>query len=530
MVAKNILRLLRTVRHLKLVQILYRFRRYATAKPRPLRGVVLNSRTPKGVWVVPINKPASILTTTKFRFLNREESVLLQQDWNRPSLPKLWLYNLHYHDWVHAKDTDSALKQELVLRWISENPFCQGNGWEPYPISIRIVNWIKWQLSGTDFSVGMEESLYQQAHVLSRTLEYHLLGNHLIANAKALVFAGLYFGGNRADEWLAIGRNILERELPEQFLLDGGHFELSTTYHAALTEDLLDLVNVLRAYGKCVPVGLTITTQKALDWLTILTRPDGFPPLFNDAAYGISPTLTQLQEYAGRLTLKKSAPEQNGLKDMSASGYFRFDGADYSFWGDAGQIGPDYIPGHGHCDMLSFELFAHGAPIVVDGGTSTYEVGERRHRERSTAAHNTVQVGRAEQSEIWSSFRVGRRARIVDRRLESHVVEAAHDGYRSKGVVHKRRFEFSSSSLVIEDYLQGSTEKNEAVARFHLHPDVLVRLEDGFVRVGKLTFLFSGAEKVELSSYEYAPEFYKLIPAQVLEISFQERLRTEIQI
>ena len=43
----------------------------------------------------------------------------------------------------------------------------------------------------------------------------------------------------------AAGARILLRELPEQVLADGGHFERSPMYHALLLHGLLDLVNVL---------------------------------------------------------------------------------------------------------------------------------------------------------------------------------------------------------------------------------------------------------------------------------------------
>jgi hypothetical protein len=39
-----------------------------------------------------------------------------------------------------------------------------------------------------------------QVRFLRKRLEVHLLGNHLFANAKALVFAGLYFSGDEAEE------------------------------------------------------------------------------------------------------------------------------------------------------------------------------------------------------------------------------------------------------------------------------------------------------------------------------------------
>ena len=73
---------------------------------------------------------------------------------------------------------------------------------------------------------------------------------HLFANAKALVFAGLFFEGNEGRKWLNTGLKILEKELREQILEDGGQFELSPMYHALAVEDLLDLINISVVYGR----------------------------------------------------------------------------------------------------------------------------------------------------------------------------------------------------------------------------------------------------------------------------------------
>ena len=35
----------------------------------------------------------------------------------------------------------------LINRWIEENPVGKGNGWESYPSSLRIVNWVKWGMA-----------------------------------------------------------------------------------------------------------------------------------------------------------------------------------------------------------------------------------------------------------------------------------------------------------------------------------------------------------------------------------------------
>lgn len=476
-----------------------------------------------------VDKPSSILKDSKFLFLNDKRAVPSQASWNDKSVPKLWLYNLHYHDGLNCPEASNDEKQNLINRWIAENPIGFGNGWEPYPLSLRIVNWVKWLLDGNDPVEGMLESLASQVHSLTQQLEYHLLGNHLFANAKALVFAGCFFEGARADKWLQKGIKILRKEVPEQFLDDGAHFELSTTYHATLMEDLLDSINILQAYGQKVPEGWKQVARKAVAWQQAMTQPDGLPPLFNDAAYGISPSLADIQAYASRLSIEVDNFGTVCLTDLPSSGYFRYEGDNYSFFGDAGQIGPDYIPGHAHCDMLNFALFAHGQPVIVDTGISTYEVGDRRHHERSTAAHNIVQVGNVEQSEIWSAFRVARRAKIIQRDVQKNSVTAACKNYNST-YVHRRQFDFEQQQIRLSDRIECKKNNSPATARFHVHSDLDLSVAGTRVLAGPISFEFKGAVKIQLMPYEYAPEFNKLIPATCIEVQFERLLETVISI
>ena len=112
------------------------------------------------------------------------------------------------------------------------------------------MNWNKFALSGNELSDAARDSLAIQARWLRKRLEWHLLGNHLFANAKALVFVGLFFCGEEADGWLRTGTQILRKQIPEQILADGAQFELSPMYHALALEDVLDLVNITRAFGR----------------------------------------------------------------------------------------------------------------------------------------------------------------------------------------------------------------------------------------------------------------------------------------
>ena len=88
---------------------------------------------------------------------------------------------------------------DIALNWRERNSTGTEVGWEPYPLSLRIVNWLKFLVRyGRDLEQRGEgrkidlllPSLAQQAATLDRRLEKDLLGNHLLKNIKALLFAG----------------------------------------------------------------------------------------------------------------------------------------------------------------------------------------------------------------------------------------------------------------------------------------------------------------------------------------------------
>lgn len=114
---------------------------------------------------------------------------------NNQIVSKLWLFNLHYFDDLNAMGASQRKEwhNQLADRWINENIVGKGVGWEPYPTSLRIVNWVKWHLSENRLSDNYIQSLALQARWLNKRIEWHILGNHLFSNAKALVFVGIFF-------------------------------------------------------------------------------------------------------------------------------------------------------------------------------------------------------------------------------------------------------------------------------------------------------------------------------------------------
>lgn len=490
-------------------------------------------RLPTGVWHLPAQRRPSLLGRGDFSFLN-ERGALQEIAWDGPQREKLWRYNQHYFDDLSAAGAQDrcAWHAELLRDWVRANPPAVGTGWEPYPTSLRVVNWIKWALAGNALPSGCVDSLAVQVRWLARRLEVHLLGNHLFANAKALVFAGCFFSGKEAEVWLAKGLRLLAREIPEQILPDGGQFERSPMYHALAFEDMLDLLNLAHAYPQ--PFGSwsgMLAAWPALigrmeHWLRAMCHPDGEIAFFNDAATGIAPSPAKLFEYASRLGVLRLAALQEEITRLDPSGYIRIALGPAVLLIDAAPVGPDYLPGHAHADTLSYELSLFGQRVVVNSGTSRYEAGPQREWERGTAAHSTVEIDRQNSSEVWAGFRVARRAYPFDISIKREgaavIVEAAHDGYRRlrSRPVHRRRWILHSTRLEVLDIVEGAF--SEAVSRVYFHPEIHIRKVNAGGTANcldkKLSWQTSVLESaVEVSSWH--PEFGFSVPNSCLRMT-----------
>jgi uncharacterized heparinase superfamily protein len=525
------------LRHLRAIQVAARIR-YRLSFPAINEAEAVPRRPVGGGWRPPLERPQSFFPPADFRFLNARETIPDQGGWSNASPDKLWVYNLHYFDDLSASCGPGHVEKQaaLMLRWVAENPPRQGVGWEPYPVSLRIVNWIKWTLAGNTLPGDCELSLAVQARWLRRRLEWHLLGNHLLVNAKALVYAGLFFEGPEADEWLAEGLRVIASQLEEQVLPDGGHFELSPMYHALVLEDVLDLLNAAGHWVGAIPVATCEhwrnTAVRMLEWLAVMSHPDGEIAFFNDAALGIAGHLRTLRDYATRLDLDASSgtrPVRGRL--LPDSGYARLAVGPAVLLADVGRVGPDYQPGHAHADTLSFELSLFGERIVVNSGTSCYGVGPQRQRERGTGAHSTVQIGDADSSEVWSGFRVARRARpldrVVSREGETEILECAHDGYRRlRGrPIHRRRWRLRPDGLDVTDRIDPCPLSR--TARYFLHPAIRWRRESSrVVRLGheawgrEVQVAFGEDCTMEIEVAEWHPEFGISVPSACIVARF----------
>ena len=514
------------------------------------------------------------IAVNSFKFLAVERRFREDIAWHAPDLSRLWRYHLHYFGYgreLMLADSDGggdgvAQFRRLVTSWITANRVVQGDGWHPYTLSLRLVAWLKaagfWAERLAEPGQWRDEftgSLRDQADHLVRQLEHDVRGNHLFENGRALLWLGLMSRGDDAADWERLGRGILEREVPEQVLTDGSHFERCPGYHFSVLLSLVELGCLYELRGRPVPSWLADAVRGLRSFGARILLPDGTYPLIKDSAHdqlSVRPadvlhcaacwedraaagteraTALRTILYFGRTRPPVGlAAEPRG----ATSGFCLGRGADEMVVMDAGQPCPSYLPAHAHADALSFVFFAAGGPLVVDPGVYEYVAGPWRDYFRSTRAHNTVAVDGLDSSEVWSSFRVGRRAHV---RLLEHrcgpgllVVVAEHDGFarQVRGRRHRRLLAWREGEwLAVVDLVTGPG-RAEVASHLHFHPDIAVneaeRTEYGWRSVLGPTgwhLLSLGDTRPELSRGQlepaisgwYSAEFGRREPATTLQ-------------
>ncbi|MDA9830222.1 heparinase II/III family protein [Akkermansiaceae bacterium] len=474
----------RTLRHLRLSQtfgqVRFRLQKLWSNPARILKNVPNFLEVSDQGRPIDIPSPCPQIDVNKFAkgiftFVNQTANLGRPVDWAASGMPRLWCYNLHYFDWLWSflpeADEDWQNARELIQDWIAHHPPSKTSaGWEPYPTSLRLINWAilvgsrhrKKLLEDSEFRETFLKSIAQQVRWLERNLETHIQANHLLENLAALTCVAFVFKGTACVAIQDRIAPILSRELQEQVLDDGLHYERSPMYHLRV----LWLVEMLTQLGNFETKRLGLMR----DALAHLRHPDGEIALLNDAAIGVYQDSWKDESNIGAWALP-------------SAGYYGFRNSrgDY-FIADAGAIGPDHQPGHAHADFLSFELSLAGHRVVTDTGVGTYETGTQRSHDRSTAAHSTVEVAGENSVEVWGAFRVGRRTspKVLgwEPREDGCLLEAEHAGYSHlpSRAVHRRIFEWKIGQLEIKDQIL-INESVAVVGRIHLDPEVEARLD-----------------------------------------------------
>jgi hypothetical protein len=521
-----IVRLFFTLRYLKIIQVAFQIR-LRIERVFPSKNYCFRSGDseilPNRLEIDFPSNNKSFLKFWEFSFLNLTKNFDGDLDWSFNEYGKLWNYNLQYLDYLNQSEI-SKENAEIIISSIFNNIEKGSLKMEPYPTSLRIVNLAKYAMKHKVDNPQIDKLIEHHTFYLLENLEYHLLANHLLENALAILIGSVYLNNKL---WFNSASRLAIEQLNEQVLKDGAHYEQSSMYHCIILTRILDAINILEnienSFEKAEVINrLREDAAKMQAFLKAIIFNNGDIPMVNDSALDIASDPKIIFSYAKKLGVQDSEIV------LSESGYRKYTNDDFELFADYGDLLPIYQPGHAHSDTFNIIVYQRGTPFLVEMGTSTYQKNERRKLERSSFAHNTVVVNNENQSDVWGAFRVGKRAKVMGLIETINSIEAFHNGYSSFGVFHKRRIEIESRIISIEDTITAK-KQIDSEALFHLHPDVQIIEKTNTTLVTNLGVLaFNNSSSFTISSYEYSIGFNSTKEAKLITIKFKDFLKTNI--
>lgn len=291
--------------------------------------------------------------------------------------------------------------------------------WRPLEIGIRLLRWTNHFVlfSNSDsftpeFLLQFLKSYHENAAVLMQN--FSPSGNHLVHQSYGILRAGICFPEFKdAESWVKAGADNLNKEISNQTLADGCHFELDPAYHMGFVDSFDSAVQLAEKNGKSglfPKENLEKLAQMACYYLDYC-YPDLTHPCFSDARRHEDLADRDILEHIGRSSDSKEARQvlrfaTEGKEGDApaykssghpASGFYTFrDG-----WADAKIIMPvkatERGMWHAQPDFGTFELWAYGKILMPDAGSFTYSGSEDIERDRAyfkaTARHNAITLG-----------------------------------------------------------------------------------------------------------------------------------------
>ena len=468
---------------------------------------------------------------TSAEILDLDHSSDIKVPWELSRFHQVWWLGKAY--WVTRSEQYAQKFGELIDEWIEKNPLGKGPNWTvAMEAAIRACNWIagyyffcESRSLSPEFWLKFLKNLYAHGQFIENHLEYSWRnGNHLLAGIVGLTFLGNFFHQTSfGRQWLRQGASGIQRAMEEQVYPDGVDYEKSTSYHRLVLE-LFYSATIL-----CMKNNVKLTDtymqhlEKMFEFVEHYVRPDGSLPQFGDAddgrlfkfsmseeindhrhALSVGALLFDRRDFRGAAgefsqdvlwffggegfekdQKLQGEPPQPASGAFPDGGFYLLRSPDAHVFVDAGDLGMLGRGGHGHNDTLSFELWAHGAPLIVDSGTYAYTSdAEARNEFRSTRAHNTIVVDGGEIADfagLWKVKEDTTDPKVLEWKSDdkSDVLVAEHYGYQRlpSGVTHRRRFELNKQTfeLVITDAIIG-TGKHEIQSFLHFAPEVKVEL------------------------------------------------------
>lgn len=447
------------------------------------------------------------------------------------------------HHWValgraYALSRDPRYAVEFVAQlsaWLDDNPWPYGVNWgRAMEVAVRAVNWL-WAAAlfadAPELSASIKarwlKAMLQHGRHIRANLEYaDINGNHYLSNGVGLFFLGVVLAEfAESAEWRRKGEEIVWGEIERQVHSDGVDFEQGIGYQGLVLEFWYSCILLADRNGIGVPAAVRERTERMFDFVHAYTRPDGTFPQIGDnddgrlagiddepvgshrrhlAVGGVMFSRPDWLAAAGdavesalwlcgtEVLTAERAPNEPGSRPFPKGGFYVLRSPESVMVVDTGEVGMGGIGGHGHNDVLSFDLWAAGAPVLVDSGTYTYTADPpARQAMRSTAAHNTIRIDGQETSRLAGERWLWQISNDAHPRMlewssspDTDSLVAEHDGYTRlpQPVVHRRSIRFEKRRHVwrLVDELLGA---GEHLVELFFHPAVPLTVEDDSVRL-----------------------------------------------
>jgi hypothetical protein len=414
-----------------------------------------------------------------------------------------------------------------VNDFIISNPAGKGIQWKSsMDVAIRSINllfsylYLKLNKISIDsvFEFNLQESLYSHLIFIYKNLEWNdgLRGNHYIFNLTGLIVLSLFFKNENSIIIQKFAISEFEKEIDYQFNKDGSNFEASTHYHFFTSEAVLLIEQLLNYNNSCSKaISSKVDMIKKFSSNVINKNNEIFQIGDNDSGYllkfhpedYLSDRFNNYSHISRFYSLANKINENNRFDDFGLY-IFRSNAFHLSF--RCGSLGQKGKGGHAHNDQLSICVNVNDQPLFVDIGTYCYTPQPiLRNKFRSTESHNTMYYEGIEQNLFLGSksqdlFWLYDKSKSEIIEIKDNMILAKHYGY---GRTHSRMVNVNDDKLIIED---NSLTKLEKVIAFHFHPEFEIETDKDEILIKNVVVklkLTSGADKVEVSEYDYSPAY-----------------------
>lgn len=417
--------------------------------------------------------------------------------------------SLHRWNWLLSRISDYPNQGDfswgmtLVRSWLHQMDIIpKGPASESYTVGERISNICLFgrQTTGTWASLpdDIKDAIKYKTKYLGHRLEYipgNLTGNHLINNARALLFAG-HCCDVRAS--IEVGRTILQDNLPTIVDKYGFLREGSSHYQFLFTRWLLEIRFVAEENGDLKTINiikkhLPLMLEACHFFLVKKENGEFQLPLFGDISPDFEPKwlITLHKSKLAQFNSNLGADENIGwaalFKDFrdnpkinwnppsgkskkiwcqnDINGWYRLDFFDWVAIWHAENPSGRCIASHAHHDAGSLALFKSGREILIDSGRHEYENSEINNYGQKANAHSTMTIDdfpmllSRRDHRLHKNYKETWLKVSCDDEGNRCIVTIEHDGFKRipKDIkMHQRVYEFTENTVRVADSIDGS--------------------------------------------------------------------------